>query len=154
MKWTEWGRLGLDEKKIIEECEQRIESEEGDSENPLVQEDIDSIIGTQYVTNNVLSKIIEKLKYNDKVKLHDNKLYILARRAYCAGKEGKGTAREWRKEAVGMVTRVTNWQDKKHYFVIPKIGQVNHMRLEHIEFRVGRFYILDPMQGEPRLKIT
>ena len=110
--WTEWGRLGLDEKRIIEECEQRIESEEVDSENPLVQEDIDSIIGKQYVTNNVLAKFIEKLKYDDRIQLHDNKLYIVARRAYQAMKEGTVMEKEWREEAVEMITRVTNWREK------------------------------------------
>ena len=112
--WTESGRLGLDEKRIIEECEQRIESEKVNSENPLVQEDIDSVIGTQYVTNNLLLKFIEKLKYNDKIQLLDNKLYIVARRAYQAEKGGAETAKEWREEAVEMITRITNWREKKH----------------------------------------
>ena len=84
----------------MEECEQRSESEEGDSENPLVKEDMESIIGTQYVTNNVLAKFIEKLKYNDRIQPHDNRLFILARRAYHAEKQGLETAREWKEEAV------------------------------------------------------
>ena len=82
------------------------------------------------------------------MQLHDNNVYVLARRARYAAKERDERAGDWMEEAVGMITRHTNWQEKKHYFVVPKIGQVNHMRLGHIEFRVDRFYILDPIQGE------
>ena len=53
--WAEWDRLGLDERKIVEECKRKTQIGEDDSENPIVKEDIDSIIGTQYVTNNVLA---------------------------------------------------------------------------------------------------
>ena len=146
--WAEWGRLGLDERKIVEECKRKTQIGEDDSENPIVKEDIDSIIGTQYVTNNVLAKFIEKLKYNDRVQLYDNNLYIAARRARNAWKGGDDRAVEWMDEAAAMITRHKNWQNKKHYFVISKIGQVNHMRLGQIDFRSKSFYTLDPMQGE------
>ena len=72
-----------------------------------MREDIESVIGSQYVTNNVLAKVIEKLKYNDRIQLYDNNLYIAARRARNASKEGDDRAGEWMRKVVGMITRHT-----------------------------------------------
>ena len=46
------------------------------------------------VTNNVLAKFIEKLKYYDRVQLYDNKLYILTQRARNAAKRKDGMTSE------------------------------------------------------------
>ena len=52
------------------------------------------------------------------------------------------------KRSSGNGNKGENWYGKMQYFVVRKPRGVDHMRLEIMNLRTGKYYPLDQMQGE------